>query len=265
MIDHSPEEYISYTSKKSKSSNIVFLCDHATNNIPSSYKSLGLTENNLNDHIAYDIGAKCLVEKLSNSLNANYVMSNFSRLLIDPNRSVDDPTLIMKFADQYIIPGNKQLSKNDMSERITLFYNPYHDKLQEICNSIIDKNLVPILISIHSFTKNFREHNRPWQISILWDRDDRIASLLLKFLINDGKYNIGDNEPYVGYLPGDTLNKHATLKGFPHVLIEVRNDLINTEENQIKMADYLSKKIDQTIKDNWSNINKIKKFGSRSK
>tara|TARA_Y100000590_G_scaffold470658_1_gene667478 strand:+ start:1113 stop:1910 length:798 start_codon:yes stop_codon:yes gene_type:complete len=265
MTDHSPEENTAYTLKKNESSNILFLCDHATNNIPSRYKSLGLTNDNLNDHIAYDVGARSLVKKLSRILKANYILSNFSRLLIDPNRSVDDPTLIMKFADQYIIPGNKELSKNERDQRIKLYYNPYHEKIEEICNSIVDKNLIPILISIHSFTKNFRNDNRSWQISILWDKDDRIANLLLRFLMNDRKYNIGDNEPYVGYLPGDTLNKHATLNGFPHVLIEVRNDLINTEESQIKMADYLSKKIDEAIKDNWSNINKIKKFGSRSK
>ncbi len=253
-----------YNIIQKKNTKILLICDHASNLIPSKYENLGLPMKLISEHISFDIGAKGLTEKMSNLMNAHAILSNFSRLLIDPNRSVDDPTSIMRFADKFIIPGNRGISEEDTRIRQKEFYDPYHDKIEDTIISLLNKNIVPILISIHSFTRKFRDKIRPWEISILWDTDNRISTPLIEVLENDNKYVIGNNQPYKGYLRGDTLFTHATSRGLPHVLIEVRNDLISEESGQEIIANYLTEKLNNVIYMNKKNISKIKQFGSKS-
>ncbi|MDG2187662.1 MAG: N-formylglutamate amidohydrolase [Hyphomicrobiales bacterium] len=259
ILDKSPFQII-----QNKESNLILLCDHASSYMPTEYNNLGLSKKLLAEHIAFDIGAFELTKIMTDILKSNAIFSKFSRLLVDPNRAIDDPTLIMKFADEFIIPGNKVLDEDDITERITNFYIPYHYQVGMLIQSKIQNNLVPILISIHSFTKRFRNTVRPWEISILSDKDNRISKPLIHLLENDNKYKIGDNEPYKGYLRGDTLYKHGTLLGLPHVLIEIRNDLINSRIKQNKIANYISEKLQEVIYTIGPNLNTIKKFGTKS-
>ena len=98
----------------------------------------------------------------------------------------------------------------------------------------------------------------------MWDSDDRISAPLIDSLKRDNKYVIGNNQPYKGYLRGDTLYTHATSRGLPHVLIEVRNDLIADDNGQEIIANYLTKKLSQVIDANIKNISKLKQFGTKS-
>ncbi len=86
---------------------LLIVCDHAGNAFPDGYGTLGLPEEQLRRHIAYDIGAAAITEQLARALGVPAVLTNFSRLLIDPNRGADDPTLIMRLSDGAVIPGNK--------------------------------------------------------------------------------------------------------------------------------------------------------------
>jgi predicted N-formylglutamate amidohydrolase len=264
MINEKPPNSIPYHIIQHPKSNIILLCDHSSAYIPEKYSNLGLSVSLLNEHIAYDIGAYGLTKSMAGLLGANAIFSYFSRLLIDPNREIDDPTLIMKFADQYIIPGNRSIDKSEFNKRKSNFYVPYHNQIELMIKSIIQRGLVPVIVSMHSFTRIFRNGIRPWEISILWDKDNRISEPLINLLEKDNKYKIGDNEPYIGYLRGDTLNKHATSQGIPHVLIEVRNDLINNLKKQNQIALYISEKFQKVIDINRSEINKIKKYGTKS-
>lgn len=253
-----------YTIIKSNNTRILFICDHASNTIPSKYENLGLSKKLLSEHISYDIGAAGLTQKMANLMNSQAILSDFSRLLIDPNRSVDDPTSIMRFADKFIIPGNRSITDQDVMLRINEFYNQYHKKIEEVLISLLNDSIVPILISIHSFTRKFRDKIRPWEISILWDSDDRISEPLIDLLERDNNYVIGNNQPYKGYLRGDTLHTHATSRGLPHVLIEIRNDLIADDDGQEKIANYLTKKLYQVISTNHKNLSKMKQYGTKS-
>jgi predicted N-formylglutamate amidohydrolase len=264
MINEKPPNSLPYQTIHRPKSNIILLCDHSSSYIPVKYSNLGLSESLLNKHIAYDIGAYGLTHSMASLLGANAIFSYFSRLLIDPNRGIDDPTLIMKFADQHIIPGNRSIDKSEFNKRKRNFYVPYHNQIEIMINNIIQRGFVPVIISMHSFTRIFRNNIRPWEVSILWDKDNRVSEPLINLLENDNKYKIGDNEPYIGYLRGDTLNKHATTQGIPHALIEVRNDLINNHKKQNQIALYLSEKLQKVLDINRSEINKIKKFGTKS-
>ena len=94
---------------ENKESDFLIICDHASNKIPAKFKELGLSREILNSHIAFDIGAKEVAVYLSNILKCPLVMTDFSRLLIDPNRGIDDPTLIMRISDNNIVEGNKNI------------------------------------------------------------------------------------------------------------------------------------------------------------
>ena len=248
------------TYNENEKSNFLIICDHASNFIPNEYKNLGLSEDILDTHIAYDIGVKEVALNISLSLRCPLIMTNFSRLLIDANRGIDDPTLIMKISDGSIIPGNKNISYlnncDEKKKRIRTYYNNYHNKISEIINRSISRSVYPAIISIHSFTPLFADKKRLTELGILWDSDDRLSSIFFDYLNKNYKnLNIGNNKPYSGRMKNDTLYKHGTKRGIANILIEIRQDLILDSINQLK----ISKLIMQPLLDNNSNTNLFEK------
>lgn len=205
---------------------VLLVCDHASNHIPAEYGGLGLPPSAFTRHIAYDIGAALVTDIMSRLLNVPAVLAGFSRLLIDPNRGVDDPTLVMKLSDGAIIPGNRSADSAIIADRVARYYHPYHQAIADCIRAAREKDITPALVSLHSFTPVFQGRERPWHIGVLWDKDGRIAQPLLASLATDASLCIGDNMPYSGELVGDCMYQHGTLNGLPHVLVELRQDLI---------------------------------------
>jgi predicted N-formylglutamate amidohydrolase len=218
----------------------LILCDHATNLLPPEYGTLGLDDIQLNRHIAYDIGALAVARELGRKLKATVVSSRFSRLLIDPNRGEDDPTLIMQLSDGAIVPGNAVLTFAERRRRLNAFYNPYHAAIAAEIDAMGARGLVPCAVSIHSFTEAWRGVPRKWHAAILQDNDPRLAVPLLRELRTRTDLEIGDNEPYSGQLRNDTIYRHATLRGLPNVLLEIRQDLIREANGQQEWAELLA-------------------------
>jgi predicted N-formylglutamate amidohydrolase len=154
------------------------------------------------------------------------ILARWSRLVVDLNRGADDPTVVMKLSDGRIIPGNRDSDPNSIAERIASYHAPYHAAIAARIAAARANGIVPVLVSMHSFTPIWRGTARPWHIGILWDKDARFARPLLQRLQADGDIVVGDNEPYSGELENDCLYRHGTMNGLPHVLIEVRQDLI---------------------------------------
>jgi len=249
--------------KKRDCDEYLVICDHSSNIIPISYKKLGVSSEGLESHIAYDLGASDLASILSESLNCTLIMANFSRLLIDPNRGIDDPTLIPKLSEGNIIKGNLEITASskdiERNKRINNFYLPYHEEINKFIYDSIRRNKVPKIISIHSFTPVWKGKNRKIEVGILWDKDDRLANIFLNSLKN---LKVGNNLPYSGRLKNDTLYKHATSNGIPHVLIEIRQDLLSKNKDRLHWA----QKIHNVLKENEKIIKsfKIKYYGSNS-
>ena len=239
----------------------LVICDHATNNIPLEYKDLGISKKDLESHRAFDLGASDVAIELSKLLGCSLVMANFSRLLIDPNRGIDDPTLIPKISEGKIIKGNVNISISEddieRSKRIDRFYLPYHKQINSFINKSLDNGRIPKILSIHSFTPIWKGKKREIDVGILWDKDDRLSKIFLNSLKN---IKLGDNKPYNGRLKNDTLYKHATSHGIPHVLIELRQDLLKKGKDKLQWA----KKIHNVLKENEKIIKSfsLKKYGS---
>jgi predicted N-formylglutamate amidohydrolase len=209
---------------------LLLVCDHASRAIPRSLGNLGLPEEQLGRHIAYDIGAAALTRRLAERFAATAVLSGYSRLVIDPNRDLADPTAIPVISDGVVIPGNRGLDAAAQAQRVDTLFRPYQEAVAQEIARVRARGQVPILLSIHSFTPTMRGVPRPWHIGVLWDRDPRLPVPLLNALRADGRWRVGDNEPYSGRdTTGGTVETHATPAGYPNVLLEVRQDLIDDD------------------------------------
>jgi predicted N-formylglutamate amidohydrolase len=221
-------------------SSVIIICDHATNLLPPEYGALGLDGIQLNRHIGYDIGALAVALELGKRLGATVVSSRFSRLLIDPNRGEDDPTLIMQISDGAIVPGNARLGAAGRAQRIAAYYKPYHAAIAAELDAMLARGLIPSLVSIHSFTEAWRGVPRKWNAAVLWDKDPRLAVPFLRELRARTGLIVGDNEPYSGHLRNDSIYRHATLRGLPNVLVEIRQDQIREAKGQQEWGGHIA-------------------------
>ncbi len=212
---------------------VLLVGDHVSNRIPRALDALGLDDEVLGRHVASDIGTRKLITHLSRHLDAPAVLAGYSRLVVDLNRSLEDSTLIPEVSDDTPIPGNQGLTREERALRIHCFYRPYRATIDGMLARFRTRGIVPAFISIHSFTPQLadRQH-RPWQIGLMWDKDPRIPlPMLEKLRAHPQNINVGDNEPYSGRHAADyTIDHHAEAAGLPHVSIETRQDLVDTEE-----------------------------------
>ena len=211
---------------------LLLLCDHARNAIPGDYGTLGLPADQLERHIAYDIGAEASRGILAQKLGAPAICTRFSRLLIDPNRGLDDPTLIMRISDGAVVPGNRHVDAAERDRRVRHYYEPYHLRIDSLIEQCVAAGVPPVLLSVHSFTDSWKGTPRPWHAAILWDRDYRFSVPLLEALRAEAGIAVGENEPYDGKLAGDCMWQHGTRRGLAHTIVEVRQDLIRSAEGQ---------------------------------
>ncbi len=227
----------------------LLVCDHAANFIPRSLANLGLGTTELRRHIAWDIGAAAVTERLSALLQATAILSNFSRLVVDPNREPTDPSSMPQVSDRTEVPGNRGLTAAQREQRLATFFRPYHAVLTaEFARRAAAGRITP-LVSIHSFTPVMDGFVRPWEIGILWNQDGRLALPMLELLAAAG-VPVGDNEPYTGRdNHGYTTHTHADAAGLPNVLIEIRQDLIDSPQGVIKWADILAPILAQCLAD----------------
>ena len=242
---------------------IVLLADHARRDLPDDYGTLGMPSAEFDRHIAYDIGVEAVTRELAALLGVPAVLANFSRLLIDPNRGEDDPTLIRQLYDGTVVPGNYPLASRERERRLDTFYRPYHDAVGAMIASVTQASgQAPFIFSVHSFTPVMQGIQRPWHVGILWDLDDRVARPLIDMLARDKNLVVGDNEPYDGALRGDTMFKHAIVNGYAHALIEIRQDLISDQKGAVAWAERLAPIVDAI--DRRPDIHAVKMFGSRT-
>ena len=221
----------------------LLLCDHASNYIPPELDSLGLPPSELARHIAYDPGALPVAMRISKALGCPLVASQFSRLLIDPNRGLDDPTLVMKLSDGAVIPANAAVDpfqdKAQWQARVDAFYRPYTQAIETALARAKADGIAPIIMAIHSFTPVWRGAPRPWQMSVLWDKDDRLKQVVDGYMGELDEVCYGDNVPYSGRLKEDCLYRHGTRNGLAHALIELRQDEVADAAGQDKWAAHL--------------------------
>jgi predicted N-formylglutamate amidohydrolase len=247
LADDEPEPFeILNTELEAK---LLVVCDHASNRIPRSLNNLGLDEYSMRRHIAWDIGAGEVSRFLSLSLNVPAVLANYSRLVVDCNRRLDDATAFRALSDGDEIPGNHLLTVGEKARRADAIYWPYHQVIADRIDHVCRPDFAPAMLSIHSFTPFFDNEHRPWEIGILWDTDPRIAVPLMASLKEKGVI-VGNNEPYSGRHPHDfTVHYHGEKRGLPHVSIEIRQNLLRDTGSRRRWAATLADCIRPILQD----------------
>ena len=216
---------------------ILLVCDHASHRFPKSLGDMGLDPFARRCHLAVDIGAGPVTETLAKSLGVTAVVHNYSRLVVDCNRQLMDPSAFLEYGDGILVPGNRNLHQEDKDLRSSALYWPYHCAIDEQVQRLRKAGPSPAFISIHSFTPVLNGESRKWEMGILWDKDEQLRDIFLTDLRAAG-YLVGDNEPYSGKAPQDfTIDHHAEEVGLPHIGIEIRQDLIDDEAGVAEIAE----------------------------
>ncbi len=209
-------------------SNVVLLCDHASNRVPKQFRGLGLDADQLASHIAWDIGALWVARYLSERLDAPLVFSNYSRLVIDCNRCLEREDLIPATSANIAIPANEQLTQEERLLRRIHFFDPYHKAIDALLSTRTSQT--SLLLSIHSFTPFLHTQDRPWPIAVCYENDSVLSKRLRIAMQAQLSEAVGDNEPYAVEEGIDyTLPIHGAKYDIPAIMLEIRQDEIATE------------------------------------
>ena len=210
---------------------LVIVCDHASNMVPRALEGLGVAHADLLRHIAWDIGAASLARHLSARFDAPLVLAGFSRLVIDCNRDAADPTSIALVSEDTVIEGNRGIDAAEVARRRVAVFDPYHRAIESAIARFRGRAITPAFVAVHSFTPTYKGIARPWHVGVLWNRDPRLPVPLMRILATHDGILVGDNQPYSGKLEyGYSVRVHGEGHDLPNVLLEVRDDLIRTEE-----------------------------------
>jgi predicted N-formylglutamate amidohydrolase len=226
--------------RENGASALFLTCDHAGRRIPRRLGDLGLPASERERHIAWDIGILGTSKLVSDMLDATLVEQVYSRLVVDCNRAPDMPGFIATISETTEIPGNRNLSADDVAARTDEIHRPYHDRIAELLDTRAMRGRSSVLIAMHSFTPVFKGVARRWQIGLLYNRDPRVARILHELLAPTG-LEVGDNEPYAITDTSDYgIPVHGERRGIPHVEIEIRQDLIADAAGQREWAGRLA-------------------------
>lgn len=220
----------------------LLTCDHYGRAIPRRLGDLGLPASELRRHIAWDIGIAGVAEALSKHLDAHLIAQRYSRLVIDCNRPPDAPSSIPRFSEATTIPANEGLAREAAEARRRQIFDPYHRRIREAIDRRLRDGVPTLLVSLHSFTPVYAGVARPWHIGTLYQRDTKLAPLLLKLLRAEADLVVGDNEPYAVSDETDyTVPIHGEARGLMNTGIEIRQDLIAEHVGQRQWADRLAR------------------------
>lgn len=234
----------------SATSDMLVICDHASNFIPKRYECLGLPRESLERHIAYDIGAAEVACAIADRLDCVALLAGFSRLLIDANRGLDDPTLVMKLSDGEIIPGNRRVDpyedKAQWQERIEKYYAPYRNEIDRRIDALEGERPFALL-SVHSFTPVWKGRPRPWDVGVLWGEDGRFAEALVEGFQTLDNIEVGRNEPYSGGVEGESIETHGYNRGLLNASLEIRQDHLQSEKGREEWGERLVQVVPEAL------------------
>lgn len=224
-------------------SKLVLVCDHASNHVPACLNQLGLSKDQLADHIGWDPGAAAVARLLADILDAPLLLSGYSRLVIDCNRPLASAELIPEQSAGILIPGNQNLSAYERAERIQNVFIPYHDAIDALLDARLlrDPQNTTIFLSIHSFTPFLFNQQRPWHIGVAHKNNARLARYLHDALLQQADIIVGFNEPYAIEDAFDySIPHHGEARGLPSAMIEIRQDGLTTETGIVRWAERIA-------------------------
>ena len=205
----------------------LFTVDHAGQAIPARLGDLGLPAGEIDRHIGWDIGIAGVARRLAAELDAWTLLQRYSRLVVDCNRPLDSPTLIVERSDGTEVPANHGLDAAARQARLDAIFHPYHARIVQALDQRRAEGRPTLLAALHSFTPAMGGVARPWHCGVLYNRDPRLAHALRDALRAEGDLVVGDNQPYSVSDSSDyAIPVYGEGRRLPHVELEIRQDLI---------------------------------------
>lgn len=216
---------------------LLLVCEHAGRAIPRCLDNLGLSDDELGLHIAYDIGAEQVANGLASRFGCTLLRQRYSRLVIDCNRPPGTVQSIPETSDTIAIPGNRNLSDAARTARECEVFAPYATQ----CGALVKRPDLRFVFSIHSFTPRMQGVSRPWDIGFLYRQPASLGDRLVELASASWPdLQVGSNEPYQIEDATDWFIPVCVEPlGIPHSLIEIRNDLLLTPDDCDAWADRL--------------------------
>lgn len=231
------------------SANCILTCEHAGAVVPESLDLLGMDPEDYTKHYAFDLGIRRVVETLSVLLDAPAILGNYSRLVVDLNRDLDHPTAFVTIGEGKTVPGNIGMPPENRAARVREIYEPYNTELGHMIDHAVAEGHHPAIISLHSFTPQYFQFRRPWEIGFLWTHDYRLSRALIDCFQQRG-YVVGDNQPYDHRIVrGSAVNRHADARRLSNTLLEIRNDLILNDKDADDWAKLLADGLHEVLAD----------------
>ncbi|MDQ2067805.1 N-formylglutamate amidohydrolase [Xinfangfangia sp. CPCC 101601] len=228
-------------------SDVLLLCEHALPRVPRRLGHLGLPKSERLRHIGWDVGALALARDLSDRLDAALFHTGYSRLVVDCNRPLDNPSLMPAVSETTVIPGNQDLSEAERAQRLDNLFHPYQSAVSRRLDLRQAAGKRTFVIGVHSYTPVYKGGERPWHAGILYAGAQQFAGRFMEALKQDKALVIGDNEPYRIDHDDYSVPVHGDARGLPAVLLEVRHDLIATHQGVAEWAERVEHCILQAI------------------
>lgn len=222
---------------------LVLSCEHASVRLPEGWAWPEQDEWLVGTHWSYDIGAAELTFDCASALGAPAVLARFSRLLCDPNRDLDSPTLFRAHAEGRDVELNLEMTIDERARRLRACYDPYHDRLD---GAVVARPAATVL-SVHTFTPIYDGQARDLEVGVLYDHDEGLAAAVAASLAEAG-VRVALNEPYSG-LHGMmyAAQHHAERHDRRAVELEVRQDLAGSPAWRARFARILKRGLEQLL------------------
>jgi predicted N-formylglutamate amidohydrolase len=230
----------------------VLICEHASNDFDTPWGGLGLDDTARQSHIAWDIGALRLAQRLAAALapettGAVLIHAPLSRLIYDLNRAPDQPDAMPELSETYAVPGNQALTPDQRLNRTEALYLPFHSRVHAEIIRLLAQGIRPLLLTIHSFTPVYHGQPRAVEFGVIHDADDTLAKAIVAAAAQSG-LDTRLNEPYSAK-DGvtHTLKLHATPYNLAHAMLEIRNDLLTDPQTENAMTERLTTILSQAF------------------
>jgi predicted N-formylglutamate amidohydrolase len=198
-------------------------------------------------HWGRDIGGWALTRELSRRLRVRAVGGRWSRLLIDLNRRVDDPSLVRCSARGVELSWNRALRPSDVERRVLRFHAPYHEEVDRTILARLVRGVRPLLFAVHTFTPVYRGRPRPFQIGLLYEHHAALAHRMGRSLRGAG-LSVRYNQPYSG-MAGMmySVHRHGKHHGLPCLEIEVNHSMLGTGPAVLRLGSVVASALGDLI------------------
>ncbi|MCD8481801.1 MAG: N-formylglutamate amidohydrolase [Verrucomicrobia bacterium] len=205
-----------------KHRSVVVSCEHAVHTIPQRWAFLFSSQEAhdlLETHRGWDPGAAEIAIRIAAKLNCPCVPGDCSRLLVELNRSLDNPEIWSQFT--------APLSHADKDLIVRSHYEPFRRHCRELIEAALTHpNNLALHVSVHTFTPFLYGHERMIDVGILFDPkrplEARFAQSILHHLKqSDPTLRIAFNQPYSGTDDGHTTALRTLLHSSGYVGLEI--------------------------------------------